>query len=148
VHVPVLNEEKEERLDCHAVYASGETLTRMLPLGLTKAILSKLPADIANAKHFVFDSVMQGVQFIGMSKEQEQCLVESVVNDQYIDKTNLRLLLMTKADQCKYLFKQKHVLLQEVAVRLHWYKPEQSNLCMQLNNCQDKKISKTQHTSF
>jgi len=64
VHVPVFNEEKEERLDCHAVDASGETLTRMLPLGLTKAIQRKLPADIANAKQFVFDSVMQGVQFI------------------------------------------------------------------------------------
>jgi hypothetical protein len=36
----------------------------MLPLGLTKAIQRKLPADIANAKQFVFDSVMQGVQFI------------------------------------------------------------------------------------
>lgn len=135
VDFPILGEDQEEILISRAVDMCAATLQLLLPLELINSLKGESEASLAEMKEFLITKVNEKVDLIGLSEQQEQSLIRTLVDlliESYVDPTATDLLLLTKEEQNIQLKNQVVAVQREIELSRTRFDREQRNLASQL----------------
>lgn len=152
IDIPLLNENQEERIITMAIEACAGTLQAIFPPEIIHTLKGESTQSLVEMKQFLIHKVNQNVDLIGLSEEQEESLIRTMVDlliESYVDPTAAELLLLNKStpassledeDPASQIQRQRDDLTKEVvALRRKIelsrtrYERERSNLEHDLN---------------
>lgn len=141
VDIPILGEAEEEAILTTAVGMCADTLQALLPPDLIESLKGESPEGLVRMKEYLITTVNERVNLAGLSEEQEQVLIESMVDiliDTYVDDTDAEFLLLTKEEQQATLEERADKLSRELELSTRRYEREQQNLAAQYERIQSR----------
>jgi hypothetical protein len=157
IDIPLLNENQEERVITMAIEACAGTLQTVFPPEIIHTLKGESSQSLVELKQFLIQKVNKNVDLIGLSEEQEESLIRTMVDlliESYIDPTAAELLLLNKSvpetllhdeDPVSQLQRRRDDLTKEAAsirrkidLSRTRYERERGNLEKELNDVQQK----------
>lgn len=128
VDIPILDESQEETILQAAVNHVADTLESLLPPQFLETLRGASPNGIAETKSFLVDTVTEKVTVVGLSKEQEHAMIETLVDillDTYVDETEAEFLVLTKEQQEEEMLERMRLLERELELSQRRHEREQ-----------------------
>lgn len=100
IDIPLLNENQEERIISMAIEACAGTLQMIFPPEIIHTLKGESTQSLVELKQFLIQKVNKNVDLIGLSEEQEESLIRTMVDlliESYVDPTAAELLLLNKS---------------------------------------------------